>query len=899
MTELSENALKVAQSRYFMEGENWEDCCRRVSTFLSSNETDKEWNDKFFDMIFNLKAIPGGRVLRNSGSKLNKIFNCHVLELPDSIEGIGRFLHMALVLNAEGGGVGCHPQLRPKGAKIKSKGGESTGVLSFLQAISTVLNTVESGGNRRSGLLPILDVFHPEIEEFIKVKTDLDALNNFNISVGVTNEFLDAVEKKDKWTYTFNGEEYGTVWAVDLFDTIIDSMLIGGEPGIVNLNNMQTNNSWYFSPIESTNLCQPGWATIITKQGLRTIDSIDVGDIIWSKEGWARITRKIYRGKKEVFKYKTTAGVFYSTSEHKIISNGEKIEIGIADSIDTITGEYIDNINIDPEIVMDGVVLGDGSVHKASNNLVYLYIGRDDQDYFNSEIASLITKHRPGLKDTAYEIKTNIKYSELPYTYLRSIPDRYKFGNRNTVASFLRGLYSANGSVITSKGSKARIQLATSSLRIVEDVQLMLSFLGIRSYYTTTKESSVKFKNGEYVCRESYIVNITWDREKFYTLIGFIQKYKNKRLKKSIDKPYSKHCSFRIKRTFDIVETAFIAVEDVYSLTVDNNSHTYWSDNCNSSNCGELELSKNQSCCLGSIVLPSFLTTENRTKWGDLADTIQSLVRMLDNALDLNNYSFLEMYESTMTCRRIGIGVMGLGDYLIAKKVRYGSDAALDKTEEMIKFIRNEIYKASIELSKEKGAFPGFNEWPYTRSKFVKKLPARIRMEIKKHGIRNCTSMAFAPAGTISLIADTTSGVEPLPMKAYIRKDRVGERVYIHPTYRELLLKGEDIPNYFVDALDLSAEDHFETTVAIQRLNDSSISKTQLLPKDTQHEQLKDWILEYARDLVGITVYRDGSREGQILNRLSREEASEYLKQETESTLTVDDVQCARGTCEI
>ena len=154
MAELCENALQVAQSRYFMEGENWEDCCRRVAIAIAKNENkDNEeiWRDKFTEMIFDLKAIPGGRILRNAGSRLNKIFNCHVLELADSIESIGRFLHMALVLNAEGGGVGCNPQLRPEGAIIKGKGGESTGVISFLKAISTVLNTVESGGNRRSG----------------------------------------------------------------------------------------------------------------------------------------------------------------------------------------------------------------------------------------------------------------------------------------------------------------------------------------------------------------------------------------------------------------------------------------------------------------------------------------------------------------------------------------------------------------------------------------------------------------------------------------------------------------------------------------------------------------------------------------------------------------------------
>jgi ribonucleoside-diphosphate reductase alpha chain len=254
-----------------------------------------------------------------------------------------------------------------------------------------------------------------------------------------------------------------------------------------------------------------------------------------------------------------------------------------------------------------------------------------------------------------------------------------------------------------------------------------------------------------------------------------------------------------------------------------------------------------------------------------------------------------------MSCRRIGIGVTGLGDFLFAKQYRYGSDVALDKVEHIIKFMRNEIYKASIEVAKEKGPFDGYNQWPYLKAKFVKKLPAQIRLDIKEHGIRNCTGMAFAPTGTLSLIADTTSGIEPLPIKAYRRSDRVGERIYIHPLYKEFIKNNEPIPDWFVDSLDLTPEEHFETTVAIQSFNDGSISKTITLPNDTTHEQLKDWILEYSRKLIGITVYRDGSRDNQIIKKMSKEDVINIIKEEikTEETLTPDDVKCHGGSCDI
>ena len=407
-----------------------------------------------------------------------------------------------------------------------------------------------------------------------------------------------------------------------------------------------------------------------TKSGIKTIKDISINDEIWSSEGWTKVIRKGFSKIDKVYKYRTTSSVFYGTQDHKIVSNGEKIEVDIADSIDSLPGYYKNDIQVIPEVVMGGLVLGDGSVHKASNNLVHLFIGEKDQDYFTSEVANLITKYRPGLNPTAYEIRTDIKHEELPKTFLRKVPDRYKFGSRDVMASFLRGLYSANGSVIPS-GRKYRIQLAASSFSIVEDVQLMLSALGIRSYVTSDLyKKPIQFSNGVYTPRASYIVNITGDREKFYSIIGFIQQYKMDLLYSSIIAEKSKYDNCKSKETFDIVEKEFVSEEAVYYLTVDNDSHTYWSGGSNVGNCGELNLPKNTSCVLGSLVLPNF-QSGSRFSWDEFGDAIRTMVRMLDNVLDMNVYSFPEMKEATLSARRIGIGIMGLGSYLINNKIKY------------------------------------------------------------------------------------------------------------------------------------------------------------------------------------------------------------------------------------
>jgi len=249
--------------------------------------------------------------------------------------------------------------------------------------------------------------------------------------------------------------------------------------------------------------------------------------------------------------------------------------------------------------------------------------------------------------------------------------------------------------------------------------------------------------------------------------------------------------------------------------------------------------------------------------------------------------------------RRIGLGVMGLAEYLFAKGLRYGSSRAIVEIERLMRFIRDNVYQALVELSDEKGAFPKFDPVAYGKASFIRKLPASLRMDVKDHGVRCVTGLALAPTGTISLLADATSGIEPLFRKAYIRNDRVS-RIYIHPIYRQLLEKRADVPDWYVDTDDLSPSDHFETQAIVQKYVDGAVSKTINMPKGTTAKQLSKLTLEYIRDLKGVTVYVDGSREGQILNKVSKEEIMQYLKEnKIKESADIESTQCATGSCEI
>jgi intein/homing endonuclease len=350
----------------------------------------------------------------------------------------------------------------------------------------------------------------------------------------------------------------------DAFHNLLQYTAEFGEPGIFFVESKE----------HGTNPCLMANARLLTPSGIRELGELGEGDKIWSKEGWTKIIKKWSNGVKPVYKFETTGGRFYGTEDHRIVSNGEKIEVKDADSIDICKG-FSQKLTINPQDVMDGLVIGDGSWHDKDYKYIILFISPNDYDYFNSEVSSLIHNKRSNKGD--YNVSSTIEINELDYTYNRRVPQRF-IRSPQKALGFLRGIFSANGSIVN---NGKRITLKTSSKNIVEDVQLMLSSLGISSYYTTNKSQSIQFSNGTYVCRENYNVNISTDREKFLNTIGFIQRYKEDKIKLS-------QIPGKSKKTFDIKEVEFVCEEEVFDITVDNESHTYWTEGSDVSNCGEI-----------------------------------------------------------------------------------------------------------------------------------------------------------------------------------------------------------------------------------------------------------------------------------------------------------------------
>lgn len=298
--------------------------------------------------------------------------------------------------------------------------------------------------------------------------------------------------------------------------------------------------------------------------------------------------------------------------------------------------------------------------------------------------------------------------------------------------------------------------------------------------------------------------------------------------------------------------------------------------------CGEQPLLPFESCNLGSINLIKMLQKQNDSyviDWNKIKETTKWAVRFLDNVVDMNKYPLKEIGEMTKANRKIGLGIMGFADMLIKLKVPYNSDEGVAIADEIMKIINNEGHKASIELAEERGVFPNWEKSTF------KKMGTKMR---------NATVTTIAPTGTISIISGCSSGIEPLFAISYIRRgvlDGQTELLEVNPLFeetakargfysdelmKEIARKGsiqgisnipEDIKKVFVTAMDIIPEWHVMMQATFQKHTDNAVSKTVNFPfTATTGDVEKVYLLSYKLGCKGITIYRDGSRDVQVLN---------------------------------
>jgi ribonucleoside-diphosphate reductase alpha chain len=322
----------------------------------------------------------------------------------------------------------------------------------------------------------------------------------------------------------------------------------------------------------------------------------------------------------------------------------------------------------------------------------------------------------------------------------------------------------------------------------------------------------------------------------------------------------------------NIIESAWSSAEPGMYF-IDRSNHFsnswYYADLPCTNPCGEQPLPAWGVCNLGHINLAKHISKQTgEVLWNELKITVQQAVRFQDNVIDATPYFFDENYKQQMSERRVGMGTIGLAEMLIYKQLKYGSPEAVEFIDKLYQFIAVTAYETSVELAREKGKFSQFDAEKFLQSGFMKQMPEYIRDLVRQHGIRNVTILTQAPTGTVGTMVGTSTGIEPFFSWTYFRKSRLGvheEKIKLaqdwldgHP--------GQELPEYFATAMSLVPEEHVKVQAAVQKWTDAAISKTVNAPQNYTVEQTKElYTLMYDLGCKGGTIYRDGSRDEQIL----------------------------------
>ncbi len=334
-----------------------------------------------------------------------------------------------------------------------------------------------------------------------------------------------------------------------------------------------------------------------------------------------------------------------------------------------------------------------------------------------------------------------------------------------------------------------------------------------------------------------------------------------------------------------IIESAHASAEPgiiFWDTMKDYHNAEYCSPLVSTNPCGEQPLPDGGACNLGAVNLARFVAEDGSFQWEAFKETVSLGVRFLDDVIDYNKdrHALPIQRENALKDRRVGLGILGLGDMLILRGIKYDSEEALEAVDEVMRVMMETAYQTSINLAVEKGAFPNFKWNGYKNSKFVQNLPTALQDLIRENGIRNATILTVAPTGSGAIVAQTTSGIEPLFATSYFRRvkknkdfgEEFSQYKVVHPLLKKLFGGDDNLPEYVVTAHEIDPYFRVRMQGVIQKYVDASISSTVNLPRETSPETVADiYMAAYKAGLKGITVYREGSREGILVTKKAAE----------------------------
>ena len=932
-----------------------EDSWARIAGALAAPEADAaRWRPVFAEALRDFKFLPAGRIVAGAGSARKvTLFNCFVMgSVPDDMAGIFEHLKEAALTMQQGGGIGYDfSTLRPRGALVKGVGADASGPLSFMDVWDAMCRTIMSAGHRRGAMMATLRCDHPDIEAFIEAKRDPGRLRMFNLSVLATDDFMQAVRDNQPWELKFNGTTYKTVQARDLWDRIMRATYAYAEPGVIFIDRInRRNNLHYCETIAATNPCVAAETWVHTADGPRQVRDL-IGRpfmALVNGAGHASGPQGFFAtGEKPVLRLQTRQGhSLRLTADHPLLKvtrqtrwsqetawtkagdlrPGDAILLHDHGAASDWPGRDEAGRHGEAEGYLIGLLLGDGTL-KADKAVLSVWRrravanGDASPDGADGIMAAALAAaeslpHRADFKgwmavasrDEYRMAPAALKHLALELGLRADAPKAITPAMETASAAFqralLRGLFDTDGSVQGSQAKGVSIRLAQSDLALLQAAQCMLLRFGINAVlYRDRREAALRAlpdgKGGlrDYDCAAQHeLVIARQGVGRFAAAVGFHDGAKAARLKTLLSAYRRKPNAERF--TAEVESLLPDGVETVYDVQVPG-VNAFDANGLFAHNCGEQPLPPYGACLLGSINLARLVRNPFEADAALDMAALQSLtataIRMMDNTIDVSNFPLPQQQAEAQAKRRIGLGVTGLADALIMVGARYGSPASLALIESWMRGLRDAAYRASIDLAREKGAFPLFDREAYLAGESIAELPDDIRAGIARHGIRNALLTSIAPTGTISLFADNvSSGLEPVFAFSYTRAvlmpdgARREEDVsdYALRLYRRL--KGEAAPltEAFVDAQSLSPTDHVRVQAAVQKYVDSSISKTINVPEDIDFDAFKDvYLMAYESGCKGCTTYRPNDVTGSVLQAKPAEKKASAKAEQTELPL--------------